>query len=585
MKKLSVFSYSLIILFSIAILSIGTVSIFSIKTLSDFIYDEVGASLEEESRLIGNLINSNIDNSPEPYQKISKVIFEDLNIRVSIIALNGAVLADSHEDYSLMDNHGTRPEIIDALSGKTGKYIRFSNTLHRHMLYVALPSGKNNVIVRTALSIEHIRNKFTDTLMDIAIFSIVILIIALLLSVLTANTFTSMVLAIKDVSDHYARGDFSRKLSNIGPKEVSQLKLSINSMGEQLKTILNKESFHKNELQAMLNSMEDAVFLLNNKMEIKEMNPAAEHLFRNSLESCKGKSIHSILDNPPIIRLIEESVDSGSTKADILAVKRGLDLYFQVRSTPLTASEKFLGGILVVLHDMTRVKQLENMRKDFVANVSHELKTPVTLINGFVETLMDGAYNDREKLEQFLHVINRNSRRITNIIDDLLILSNIEDKGTDISKENVYLYDILFSAYTSALKESEKHNVQMKVKCDESLTVYVNPTLLEQAVLNLVNNAIKYAGEKSLITISAKIENSQSIIIEVSDNGVGIENDQLERIFERFYRVSRPQSKKKGGTGLGLSIVKHIALAHKGRVTVQSQPEHGSVFRIILPVQ
>ncbi|RQW05904.1 MAG: PAS domain S-box protein [Calditrichaeota bacterium] len=585
MKKLTVFSYTLIILLSIAILSIGTVSIFSIKTLSDFIYDEVGTSLKEETRLIRNLITINSDNSPEPYQDITKRIFEDLNIRLTLIAPDGTVLADTHEDFRIMENHLTRPEVIDALNGITGEYIRFSNTLSRHMLYITLPPGDKNVIVRTALSIEHIREKFLSTFSDIALFSVGILVAAVLLSILSANTFTSVILSIKDISSFYARGDFSKKLSDVGPKEVSQLKQSINAMGEQLRTIIEKESFHKNELQAMLNSMEDAVILMDDQLVIKEMNPAAESLLQHTLRDCKGMKISNVLDNQPIIQLIEDSVVGKKDIGRTLAIHRGLELFYQVHSSPLKASENFYGGILLVFHDMTRVKQLENMRKDFVANVSHELKTPVTLINGFVETLLDGAVNDKEKLDHFLQVIGRHSRRISNIIDDLLILSNIEDKGMDIAKEMVTLYDILFSAYTSALSESEKSKVTMEVICDETLSVYVSPTLLEQAVFNLVNNAVKYAGEGAHIIIKAQKKEINTVMIEVKDNGVGMEREQLERIFERFYRINRQQSKNKGGTGLGLSIVKHIALAHNGNVSVETEPGKGSKFTIFLPIR
>lgn len=584
MKRLSVFSYILLILFSIAFLSIGTISFFSIKTLSDFIYKEVATNLEQEARLIRNIIPVNLNDSPEPFQQITETFSNALDIRITLITRNGKVLADSHKDYTVMENHSNRPEILTALNGQNGNNIRFSKTLSEHMLYVALPPDNKNIIVRTALSVEHIRSKFLDTFSNIAVFSVIILIVAVLLSILIANRFTSIILEIKSISSHYARGNFSKKLSESGPKEVSLVKQSINIMGDQLKGIIEEVSFQKNELQSMLNSMDDAVLLLDNRYGIQEMNPAAETLFDKKLSDCKKNPINKIIDNEQLNLLIDESVAKSETSKGIIYFNRGLDYYFQMNSTPLKASDNFLGGILVIFHDMTRIKQLEKMRKDFVANVSHELKTPVTLINGFVETLIDGAYKDEVKLDQFLHVISRHSRRITNIIDDLLILSNIEDNGNNISTEIVTLYDILFSAYTSALTESEKFDVNLKVHCNEKLKVTVNPTLVEQAVLNLILNAVKYSGKGSDIFINAKIHNNE-IIISVEDNGIGMDSEQLERIFERFYRINRNQSKQKGGTGLGLSIVKHIALAHNGRVSVESQKGEGSIFRIHLPSQ
>lgn len=584
MKKLPVFSYILIILLALIILSIGMVSIFFLKALSDFIYSEVSSSLEEEASLIHNLIpeyNPDLENN---YQEISDRILEDLNIRLTIINLDGKVLADTHKDINIMENHAERPEVIDALEGRIGKHTRYSETLSRHMLYVAIPPGEKGIIVRAAISVDHIREKFLDTFSDIAVFSVIILLVAVLISIFTANIFTSIILSIKDISMHYARGDFSKKLIENGPKEISQLKKSINTMGVQFKEMIDEVSFHKNELQAMLNSMDDSVILIDRNDNIQEMNPSAARLLNCSSPYAGEKDIKQLMKNEEILSLIELTHHTQNTLEKTIRYYKGIDLFLQVHTTPISGNGKLEKSILVVIHDISRVKQLENMRKDFVANVSHELKTPVTLINGFVETLVDGAINDREKTLEFLQVINRHSTRINNIIDDLLILSNIEDKGTNIKKERIVLYDILFSVYTSALSASEKENIKILVNCDEKINVKANPVLLEQAVQNLVNNAVKYAGKDTTIGINASVNRDNEVEIEVRDNGIGIEADQIERIFERFYRVNRQQSKKLGGTGLGLSIVKHIALAHNGRVDVSSLPGEGSTFRIFLPV-
>lgn len=587
MKKLSVFSYVLLILLSLILLSIGTISVFSIKTLSGFIYSEVAISLREEAQLIHNIIPVNKSDSPEPYQNFTAQIFENLNLRITFISLEGIVLADSHEDYSMMANHSDRPEFIEALNGKPGKTIRFSTTLSRHMLYITIPPGDKNIIVRIAISVDNIRDKISDTLRNILLFSIFILTISIVISVLTANSFTSIIRSIKNISVHYARGDFSKKLLENGPKEVSQLKSTINLMGIQLQEIINTVSFQKNELQVMLNSMEDAVIFMDSNLFIKELNPAAVGLLKINNTPFKKKNITVYLQDKIILDFIHRSLQNSQSLEETVFFKNaGVELYLQVHSSLIFNIENNCDGILLVLHDLTRMKQLENMRKDFVANVSHELKTPVTLINGFVETLIDGAMDDREKLEQFLNVINRHSVRINHIIDDLLILSNIEDKGTNIQTEPVTLYDILFSAYTSALSLAEAEEIKMQIFCDDSINIEVNPVLIEQAVFNLISNAIKYSGKKSTVTISGEytdVDGKKKVSIIIGDNGKGMFEDQLDRIFERFYRINRKQSRKIGGTGLGLSIVKHIAMSHSGTVSVESKPEQGSTFRIILP--
>lgn len=589
MKKLNVFAYVLLILLSLVLLTIGTISVFSIKTLSDFIYSEVATSIIEEAQLIRNIIPANKDDAPEPYQDITRRIFEDLNLRISLINLEGKVLADSHENYLIMENHSDRPEIMEAVSGKSGKAIRYSNTLLKHMLYIAIPPGEKNIVVRIALSVDHIREKISETLRDISIFSIVILIIAILISILTANIFTSTIKPIINISEFYARGDFSKKIEEKGPKEVLQLKSTINLMGEQLQKIINEVSYQKNELQAMLNGMVDSVLFLDEQLRIKEMNPSAMDLFNIQSKNVKGEDITVFIQDHRLLQILSKSIENEqSLDETVYYNKDGIDQFLQIHSSLVYDLDKNCEGVLLVLHNMTRMKQLEIMRKDFVANVSHELKTPVTLITGFVETLIDGAMDDREKLEQFLNVINRHSVRISHIIDDLLILSNIEDKGTDITKEEVNLYDILFSAYTSALSSAENENIKMEIECEDSIKLRANPILIEQAVYNLLSNAIKYSGEKSTVRISGEVlykDGKEKISIIVSDNGKGMTAEQLDRIFERFYRINRKQSRKIGGTGLGLSIVKHIVMAHSGSVSVESQPEKGSSFTIILPTR
>ena len=587
MKKLPVFSYILIILLSLTLLSIGTISIFSIKTLSDFIYSEVESSLKEEAKLIHNTIHGADAYSNESLQAFTDNLLTDLSLRVTFISLNGTVLADSHKDYNLMENHKDRPEVIEALRGNYGRSNRFSSTLSKHMLYVTAPATDKNIIVRVALSVDHIRDKFFKTFTEIIIFSIIILLITVIISIFTANSFTSVIRSIKNISSFYSKGDFSRKLPENGPKEVSQLKISINSMGEQLQRIVNKVSIQKNELHAMLNSMVDSVILLDTNLLVKEMNPASEILLQKELNNCRGKKINQIIDNIEIVDLVETALNNSQLQEDSVWFHKGLEQYLQVHCTPIYDSDGSSKGILLVMNNMTRMKQLENMRKDFVANVSHELKTPVTLINGYVETLIDGAIENREKLNKFLNIINRHSVRITHIIDDLLILSKIEDQGTNIQAETVGLYDILFSAYTSCLSNAEKENIIMNIDCSDSIKLTANTILLEQAVYNLISNAIKYAGTGSNIKISGLLfgkEGKKYIKIIVEDNGKGMAAEQVDRIFERFYRINRKQSKKNGGTGLGLSIVKHIVLAHSGTINVNSTEEKGSQFIIEIPI-
>ena len=241
-------------------------------------------------------------------------------------------------------------------------------------------------------------------------------------------------------------------------------------------------------------------------------------------------------------------------------------------------------GAVIVLHDITRIRQLEEVRRDFVANVSHELKTPITSIKGFVETLLEGVVKDPVQIRRFLNIIAKHSERLDAIIDDLLALSRLEedDEKRKLSFEEHHLKPVLASAIELSKVKAEQKNITVELVCSEETTAKINSALIEQAVINLVDNAVKYSQENSTVTVNAQ-KKLNEIVITVTDHGCGIEKKHLSRIFERFYVVDKARSRKLGGTGLGLAIVKHISGVHGGYVTVESQVGHGSTFTIHLP--
>jgi len=273
---------------------------------------------------------------------------------------------------------------------------------------------------------------------------------------------------------------------------------------------------------------------------------------------------------------------------------------FRVRGTALRDSGAPSGsgvGAVVVLADVTRYRQLENLRRDFVANVSHELKTPIASIKGFVETLLDGALANPDDADRFLKIIASHAERLNNIIEDLLSLSKIEqsEEAANLPLSDAALRPVLETALSSCQPQADARRIALVLSCDEALTVQLNPPLFEQAVINLIDNAIKYSGTQSEVFIEASVTGVESaaddpsapheadIVVAVRDRGCGIAPEHLPRLFERFYRVDRARSRKLGGTGLGLAIVKHIVQAHRGRITVESTPGEGSVFSIHLP--
>jgi two-component system phosphate regulon sensor histidine kinase PhoR len=293
-----------------------------------------------------------------------------------------------------------------------------------------------------------------------------------------------------------------------------------------------------------------------------------------------------VVRNPELQNFIEQTLaGSEAVESQVIILNEDEERYLQFRGTILRDATGNKIGTVVVFDDVTRLRKLENMRKDFVANVSHELKTPITSIKGFIETLMDGAINDPEDARRFLDIIARQTHRLNAIIDDLLTLSKIEQQTekTQIQLQSSPLLPTLTAAAQLCEVRATPKDIRMRIDCSEDLTVSINPPLLEQAVVNLIDNAVKYSPEHGEVMIRA-LPNDTEVLIQVIDRGCGIEPRYLPRLFERFYRVDKARSRKLGGTGLGLAIVKHIVQAHDGRVTVESTPGTGSVFTIHLPI-
>jgi two-component system, OmpR family, phosphate regulon sensor histidine kinase PhoR len=290
-----------------------------------------------------------------------------------------------------------------------------------------------------------------------------------------------------------------------------------------------------------------------------------------------------VFGNVQLQKFISSVLTGQETQELELVVQQNMNYHLQVRGTNLFGLQGARLGAVIVFNDVSRLRRLENLRSDFVANVSHELKTPITSIKGFIETLLDGAINDPEEADRFLKIVAKHADRLNAIIDDLLTLSRLEqgDKKK-MNIQEVGLTGLMNSASEACSHRAVKKKVSIQVECEENITALVNPPLIEQALINLVGNAVKYSDENKAVTIKAVVEQG-GVMLSVADQGFGVEPEHLDRLFERFYRVGKGRSRQEGGTGLGLAIVKHIAQAHGGNVSVQSTFGEGSVFSIFIP--
>jgi two-component system phosphate regulon sensor histidine kinase PhoR len=357
-------------------------------------------------------------------------------------------------------------------------------------------------------------------------------------------------------------------------------------MAEQLYERMQIVIRQRNEQEAMLSSMVEGVIAVDTDARLISLNRAAARLFHLSAEATEGRMLHEIIRNAPLLEFVDTVLATRKSDEAELTMFEKEEKYLQVHGTVLHDAQGRGIGALFVLNDITRIRRLESVRRDFVANVSHELKTPVTSVKGFVETLLDGAMDDRETAMRFLKIISRHSDRLQAIIEDLLSLSRLEQEEDKrkLTRETSALRTILDSAVQACdLKASEK-NITISLDCPADIAVTVNTALLEQAIINLIDNAIKYSDDGERVEATAAVVGDE-LQIKIIDEGSGIPEEHLNRLFERFYRVDKARSRELGGTGLGLAIVKHIAQIHGGFPTVESVPGRGSTFTIHLPRQ
>jgi two-component system phosphate regulon sensor histidine kinase PhoR len=382
-------------------------------------------------------------------------------------------------------------------------------------------------------------------------------------------------------ADRFASGDFSQEIPLTGPHEIMDLAGALNRMARDLDQQIHTVVSQRNKLEAVFDSMVEGILTINHKERITALNGAAARLLETTVEKqALGHTILEVVRNSAFKRFIQDSLEADEPLEGELTLTHSQlgDRFIQAHSVQIKEEEQ--KQILVVLHDVTRLKELENLRRDFVANVSHELRTPITAIQGFAETLLDGAMEEPDNLRNFLKIIEKQSNRLRSIIEDLLTLSRIEEKNRAITLTVTPLHDVLSSAIEVCRPRAAEKDIDLILDCPTALGATINAPLLELAMVNIIDNAVKYSGT-TRVDIGAAA-NKGHIAITVADLGEGIPRQHQHRLFERFYRVDKARSRKQGGTGLGLAIAKHIVLSHNGDVSLLSSPGKGTTFTIRL---
>ncbi|MCT8976900.1 cell wall metabolism sensor histidine kinase WalK [Clostridium sp. CX1] len=520
------------------------------------------------------IINVLRNEKEEDRKALFKDNFKNDMIRQTYIDPNGKVLSDSVADSTNMDNHNLRKEIQEARKNGTGYSIRHSITTGTSTLYFAT-SFNSGYIVRSAVTMQVIKgveNNYLKYYMLIMVFSV-------LVSLIFASQLShSIVKPIKDlqfITDRISQGELSRRVNVNSADEIGRLAITFNKMAGRLQDTLKDSLDKQNKLAAILKSMDSGIIAVDKNHKIIMINPYAKKIFGINRDIIG----ENLMDN---IRDFELENIFKDSKEDYRELKIfwPKEKELRVRTADIINNEQKIGTVAVV-QDITDIKKLENVRSQFVANVSHELKTPLTSIKGFAETLK--YVEDPTTKERFLNIINDEADRLTRLINDILTLSHIES-GVEQKKEEISINNIIKDVYYLMKNTAEKKRIRILLKEEVVPTVWGDRDRFKQMLINLVDNAIKYSDENGVVTIGIKYE-KEKCILWVEDNGVGITKEHIERLFERFYRVDKARSRTQGGTGLGLAIVKHIVMSFNGDIEVDSKVGKGSRFTVKIPIE
>ncbi len=509
--------------------------------------------------------------------------------RFTLIAVGGAVLADSEEDPADMENHAKRPEIVAAgASGKPASSTRFSRTVGRDLMYLARPvfvDGKLTGFIRAAVPLDTVDERLDELRGNVAIGAATSLALALLLGLILTRRFTRPLADMTRAATEMAGGKHQRIRAIATHDEMGQLARALESMSVQLDERLHSLSRERNQLRAVLGSMLEGVVAVDGDERVVHLNHVAAGLLGTSAVDATGKRFWELVRIKEIGDLLKEvQSESGDRTREMSLPGSARERLIQVHASPLRGPDGEGAGAVMVLFDVTELRHLEMVRREFVANVSHELKTPLTAIRGFIETILDDHEGDDATKRRFLERALDQSLRISALVNDLLVLSRVESEREMLETVSLDLRDPLAESARRVFPDLSGRNLNFETELpEERVPVIGDEEALRQAVDNLLDNAFKYTPDGGTVRLALKVE-ADSAVIRVSDTGIGIDVLHQARIFERFYRVDKARSRELGGTGLGLSIVKHIVEAHRGSVSVSSVAGDGCTFRIELPL-
>jgi len=564
---------------NLLVLSIFTilVTVFTINMVKQWHIRSLIENLKKNTILIEPIVKSHIKDKFDKLDKYIKKLGKMINTRITVIRYDGKVISDSLSNPYKMENHSTRPEVIEALKKDYAYNIRFSTTRMSKMLYLAMPLKINSSVfgvIRTSVFIRDIDFILTKLNKKILFLVFVLFVLSILITFLISRSISKPIKKMSEASKEIENGNLDVKVFVGDTGEIGELAKSFNSMVLHQKNLFKELEENQRELKTILSSINEGLAVVDTEGNILISN---ENFYKNidyDYKTNKNKRIWEIYREPILNDIIKEVYRTKKNKSEIIKIS---DLFFKTSFNIIKGSKL----IVITFHNITELKRVEQIKKDFVLNASHELKTPLTSIKGFIETLEDEI---PEENKDYLNIIKRNSERLSNIVDDLLLIHKLEDSDNSIDSDTIEINKLIFETINLFQREAKKKNLDFTINSpSEKLFIRGDRYKLEDLIINLINNAVKYT-DKGSITVSFGNEDKKNIYIKVADTGIGIEKKYLDRIFERFFVADKSRSRDTGGTGLGLSIVKHIVNIHKGSIRVESEIKKGSAFIVTLPL-
>jgi two-component system phosphate regulon sensor histidine kinase PhoR len=549
--------------------------ILSLSTIRNHYQETLAQELEKLGRALSHDVSLYLEKGQiQELDVFLKGVGKEIHTRVTVIDLQGVVLADTEKDPTTMENHRYRPEVTQVLEGKIGRSLRFSDTVEEQMLYVGLPmekDGKIQAVLRLSLFMKNIQVLLHSLRLTVGRIVLLMAVFALLAAFLFSVHLTSPIHKLTKAARQVAAGDLQTRVRIRNKDEFRELGESFNEMIAQITGLISDLSRQKEELSNILTSIEEGLAVLDKEGKIVLANESFKKLIPNI--SAEGMYIWELLRSPHIQELVSRvRIDQRSMSREI----RLDDKFFFCTASYLRLQE----GMVLIFHDLSEIKRVEEMKKDFIVNASHELRTPLSAILGAAEMLEDekAGFN-----RMAMDILKRHAERLNLFVADLLNLSELEDKGFKLEIQDVDVRRLAEGVLQIYEPKIEAKGLASRLFADPGLpTIKADPFQIEQLLINLMDNAVRYT-ERGEIMITLKAE-AQVFVMEVRDTGIGISEEHLPRVFERFYVADKSRSRQLGGTGLGLSIAKHIAQLHGGKIEVESTPGKGTTFRIFLPL-